>query len=104
MHKTDDAKQARKEALKKLRESRRQTIENASRRMKAQKKIIDAIREQLQEGGRTVPELAEGTGISTSEVMWTIAALKNYGEIAEGEKDGSYFRYQLAGAPAEQDQ
>jgi len=104
MHKTDDAKQARKEALKKLRESRRQTIENASRRMKAQKKIIDAIREHLQEGGRTVPELAEGTGISTSEVMWTIAALKNYGEIAEGEKDGSYFRYQLAGALAEQDQ
>ena len=104
MGKTDDAKQARKEALKKLRESRRQTIENASRRMKAQKKIIDAIREQLQEGGRTVPELAEGTGISTSEVMWTIAALKNYGEIAEGEKDGGYFRYQLAGSPAEQDQ
>ena len=104
MNKIDDAKQARKEALKKLREARRQTIEEASRRMKAQKKVIDAIREQLQEGGRTVPELAEGTGISTSEVMWTIAALKNYGEIAEGEKDGSYFRYQLSGAPAEQDQ
>jgi predicted transcriptional regulator len=104
MNKTDDAKQARKEALKNLRESRRQTIENASRRMKAQKKVIDAIREQLQEGGRTVPELAEGTGISTSEVMWTIAALKNYGEITEGEKDGSYFRYQLVAAPAEQDQ
>jgi hypothetical protein len=27
--------------------------------------------------------------------MWIVATLKKYGEIAEGEKDGGYFRYKL---------
>jgi DNA-binding IclR family transcriptional regulator len=63
--------------------------------VKEQKKAIDAVKEQLKEGAMTVPELAEGAGMSTAEAMWYVAALKKYGEIAEGEKDGSYFRYEL---------
>jgi hypothetical protein len=31
-------------------------------------------------------------------VLWFIATLKKYGEIAEGDKDGGYFRYYLADA------
>lgn len=102
MNKDEEAGSPRKELLMKLREARKQTIESATRRMKEQKKIIAAIKLNLKEGGRTVPELAEGLGITTSETMWYVATLKKYGRITEGEKDGCYFRYELAGAP-EQD-
>jgi hypothetical protein len=98
MSQSEAAKQARKAALKKLREDRRQTIEAAARTMKEQKKALDAIRQQLREADRTVPELAAGAGMSTSEAMWIVATLKKYGEIAEGEKDGGYFRYKLLNA------
>jgi hypothetical protein len=90
-----------KEALKRLREARKLTIERAVRTMKVHRKAIDAVKQQLAEGGKTVPELAEGAGISTADAMWYVATLKKYGVVAEGEKDGSYFRYELAGGAVE---
>jgi hypothetical protein len=40
--------------------------------------------------------VAEGTGMPSCKVLWYIATLKKYGEVLEGEKVGSYFRYSLA--------
>lgn len=91
----------RKEAMKTLREIRRDIIQAAAQRVKNQKREMDAIREALQSGGRTVPELAEQTGMDPSAVLWFVATLKKYGEIVEGEKDGSYFRYELVRSAAE---
>ena len=91
-------KQAKKDALKVLRESRKQTIEEVSRGMKEQKKAMDAIRKALKEGAGTVPELSRATGLETSQTLWIVATLKKYGEIAEGEKDGGFFRYRLPAA------
>jgi hypothetical protein len=90
-----------KEAMKKLREARRDIIESVARRVKDQKEAVDAIRVQLEDGGQTVPELAEHTGMEPSRVLWLVAALKKYGEIVEGEKDGSYFRYESVGYAAD---
>ena len=101
MSSTDDGNSDRKAALKKLRETRKQTIERAARSMKKHRNAIEAVKRQLAEGGKTVPELAEGAGISTADAMWYVATLKKYGVVAEGEKDGSYFRYELAGDAAE---
>jgi|WetSurMetagenome_2_1015567.scaffolds.fasta_scaffold120726_3 hypothetical protein len=84
----------RKEALKKLREARREIIESVARRVKDQKKAVSAIQVQLKEGGQTVPQLAEHTGMESSRVLWLVATLKKYGEIVEGDKDGGYFRYE----------
>jgi DNA-binding transcriptional ArsR family regulator len=96
----------RKEAMKKLREARRGIIEQVARRVKDRKKAMDAIRDRLREGGQTVPELAEQTGMDSSTVLWLVATLKKYGEIVEAEKDGSYFRYEavraLSEAPSEE--
>lgn len=103
MNKADEESgQAEKEALKKLREARKQAIEASTRKMKEQKKIIDALKLELKGGGRTVPELAESLGIASSDAMWYVAALKKYGQIVESEKDGSYFRYELSGALPDQ--
>ena len=91
-------KTEKKEAMKKLRESRKDITKATSARVKENRKAVKAIKEQLRAEARTVPEIAEATGIASAEVLWFIATLKKYGEIAEGDKDGGYFRYYLADA------
>jgi predicted Rossmann fold nucleotide-binding protein DprA/Smf involved in DNA uptake len=88
--------QINKEAMKELRKARSETVRAATRRMKEQRKVVKAIKEQLSDHPGTVPEIAQTTELSTSDVLWYLAALKKYGEIVEAEKDGSYFRYQLS--------
>jgi Fic family protein len=95
-------KNGRKQAIQQLREERREKIASAAARMKEQKRAIKAIKETLKEGGLTVPQISEKTGIEPSEILWTITALRKYGEVAEGQKEGSYFRYKLAEGAAEE--
>jgi hypothetical protein len=93
---------AEKKALKALRERRRMSIQAATRRMRTQKKAIQAIKDQLKNDALTVPQIAVATGAGTAETLWYIAALKKYGQIVEAEKEGSYFKYALAkNQPAE---
>ena len=84
-----------REALKKLREARKSKIVAATDRMKEQKKAMAAITGELQKGEGTVPEIAAATGLNTSSVLWYLATMKKYGQVAEGAADGSYFRYRL---------
>jgi hypothetical protein len=83
------------EALKKLREERKVYIDQAKSLIKGQSASIKKIKEHLNGEGGTIPELAEKTGMSTSEVLWFVMALKKYGQVAEGPKEGDYFKYQL---------
>lgn len=92
-----------KGALKQLKAARKEQIAAATARMKEQRRAVQAIKERLEGLELTVPELAAGTGLPVSEVMWYVATLKKYGEILEGPKAGGYFRYRLgqpAAAPA----
>ena len=63
--------------------------------MKEQRRAVQAIKERLAGAELTVPEIAAATGLPVSEVLWYVATLKKYGEILEGPKAGSYFRYRL---------
>ena len=83
-------------ALKRLREARRETIEKAWQIIKTQNRDIKKIREQLQSGAKTVPEIASAVQMSPSRVLQYVAGLKNYGLLAEGAKDGDYFTYELS--------
>jgi predicted transcriptional regulator len=96
MSEANEEKTAKKEAMKKLRQSRKDIIKATSARVKENRRAIKAIKEQLQDEARTVPEIAVATGLESAEVLWFIATLKKYGEILEGDKDGGYFRYYLA--------
>ena len=90
-------KEVRKDALKALRAQRKEKVAAGSEKVKEQRKALAAIKDQLkQEEGRTVPEVAEATGMPSCKILWYIATLKKYGEVLEGEKVGSYFRYSLA--------
>jgi biotin operon repressor len=98
MSEASEEKTAKRQAMKKLRGSRKDIIKATSARVKENRKAVKAIKEQLQDAARTVPEIAEATGLASAEVLWFIATLKKYGEIVEGDKDGGYFRYYLAEA------
>ncbi len=89
-------KETRKEAMKALRKARKKQIAAASTRIKEQKKAMKAIKEALGLDGATVPAVAEETNMPSTEVFWYLAAMKKYGEVVEGDKDGAYFRYKLA--------
>ena len=98
MSEVSEEKTEIKEEMKKLRRSRKDIIKATSARVKENRKAVKAIKEQLKSEARTVPEIAEATGLASAEVLWFIATLKKYGEIVEGDKDGAYFRYYLAEA------
>jgi hypothetical protein len=49
----------------------------------------------LQDGPRTVPEIAAASGFPTHEVFWHLMAMKKYGDIVEGEERDGYFEYAL---------
>ena len=89
-----------KTALKALRQERAQLIARAKEKIKEQNRIIKTIKGQMTDDGMTIPALAQATGLSTSQTLQFVATLKKYGEIAEGAKDGDYFKYHLAKAKA----
>lgn len=90
----------RLEDLKRLKAARREQITAATGRMKEQRRAVQAIKGRLAGAELTVPELAAATGLPVSEVLWYVATLKKYGEILEGPKAGSYYRYRLGQAAA----
>jgi predicted Rossmann fold nucleotide-binding protein DprA/Smf involved in DNA uptake len=93
MNPDDEITEKKKEAMKKLRNDRREWIAKASAMVKAQKKERKAITAHLENKPATVPEIAEATGIPSDKVLWYLATLKKYGNVIEVEKDGGYFRY-----------
>ena len=46
-------------------------------------------------GPATVPALAAACELPPREVLWHIAAMRKYGELAEDAQDGDYFTYRL---------
>lgn len=90
-----EVKKKRKEAMKQLRSERKKWTVRAAAMVKEQKKILKAIKGQLENQPATVPQISQDTGIPSDRVLWYLATLKKYGEIIEGEKDGGYFRYML---------
>lgn len=90
-----------KAAMKQLRESRKDFIRAAGDRMKAQKKVIQALTRQLENGAQTVPQLAAAIGAGTAETLWYVAALKKYGQVVEAKKEGAYFSYALNAKPGD---
>jgi Fic family protein len=92
-----EQKNTDREALKKLRNARKTSIDRARQAIKEQNRVIKSIKALMTAEGKTIPEIANASQISTSQALWYIMALKKYGLVAEGPKDGNYFKYQLAG-------
>lgn len=84
-----------KDALRRLREARKSWIDRAKDSIKTQSARIKAIRGQIENGPKTVPQIATATGLDTAQVLLYVAGLRKYGAVAEGPKDGEYYTYTL---------
>lgn len=82
--------------LKKLRGKKQEQIQRVQAMVKEQKKILTAVTKTLQQGPKTIPELAASLQLPTEQTLWYVAAMKKYGQILEGDKKGDYFTYCLA--------
>jgi predicted transcriptional regulator len=94
MSKREDAKR-KAEILKRLREKHKDSVTRTQALLKEQKAIRGQIRHAMQDGPKTVPEVAKSTGLATEQVLWHITAMKKYDLVAEAEMSGEYYTYQL---------
>lgn len=53
----------------------------------------NAILKAIADEARTVPEIAEATGLTTTEVMWWVTALRKYGKVQDDGKRDDYVAY-----------
>ena len=63
--------------------------------VKATNKRKAAVKKALKDGPKTVPEVAEATGFDSRDVLWTLTAMRKYGQAVEEGVDGDYPRYTL---------
>ena len=91
-----DQSTTRAAVLKRLREERRESVARTQSRLKEQKRIQRQIRQAIREHPRTVPEVAQLTGLPGYDVLWHITALRKYGEVVETGMSGAYYLYQIA--------
>ncbi len=91
-----NADKTKSQALKALRETRRQWIDQAVAVSKSQKQTIREIEKVLANEPATVPQIAAAVGLPAATILWFVAGMKKYGQIVEAGQDESYFRYALA--------
>lgn len=84
----------RGQLLKRLREEHKETVVRTRTHLKEQKGIWQQICQSTREAPKTVPEIAELTGLPAHEVLWHVAAMKKYDQISETGICGEYYLYQ----------
>jgi diphthamide synthase (EF-2-diphthine--ammonia ligase) len=95
---TKEEAKKRSELLVELRKSHRDRVKEAQTQLKEQQKVRKILKGAIHGEPKTVPQLSEATGIPAHEVLWHVAAMKKYGDIAEAgmDEDYEYYLYQLA--------
>ncbi len=84
-----------KKPIQILRERRGGVPRELIERNRQQAAIRRKLAEVLQSASKTVPELAQETGLPTHEVFWHLMGMKKYGKVAEGKEREGYFEYEL---------
>jgi predicted transcriptional regulator len=85
----------RAEMLKHLREEHKETIAHTQALLKEQQAIRRQISQVMRDVPKTVPEIAEATGLPADQVLWHVTAMKKYDFAVETGMDGEYYQYQL---------
>ena len=94
MNNERQAAQARTQRLKRLREEHSETVARTQELLKAQKALRRQLCQPMRDNPKTIPELAEATGIPAGEVLWHITAMKKYDLVEEVGMCGEYYLYQ----------
>lgn len=86
-----------REELKVFRERMGGVTQERKDWQKEQRDYAKAIATALEKGPRTVPEIAQASGLPSHKILWHVMAMKKYGKIAEADRAGDYYRYELRG-------
>jgi len=88
---------ARTQMFVELRKRHGASAARAQELLKKQQAARRLLHAALQQGPRSVPQLASQCGIPAHEVLWHIASMKKYGLVEEMglEETGAYFLYGL---------
>ncbi len=86
------ARPAYAEQLKVLKERRGKNVQ-AAEKLKEQARIQQAVLKAIADEARTVPEIAEVTGLPAEQVFWWITALRKYNKVQDEKKRGDYMSY-----------
>ncbi len=83
--------------LVELRKKHAEAVKGTQELLKAQQAVRRTLQRALQDEPRTVPQLAEATGLAAHEVLWHVAAMKKYGLVEEAGMDDAeeYYLYCL---------
>jgi len=71
--------------------------DNVKQNLKEFARLKKLIKNALKEGPKTIPQIAETTGLKDYTVTYYLMTLRKYGEVETGEIDDmdEYFFYQL---------
>ena len=83
-------------ALKRVREERKESLEEAMAKAKANDHVRKKVMNAMKAGAGTVPEIAGASGIASHEVLWHVTAMKKYDQVLEEGQESGYYRYRLA--------
>jgi hypothetical protein len=89
----EEAKE-RGQLLKQLRKEHEDSVKRTQTLLKEQKAIQRQICQSTRDAAKTVPEIAELTGLPAYEVLWHVAAMKKYDRMKETGICGEYYLYQ----------
>jgi hypothetical protein len=91
-----EAAKKRMEVLKGLREKHADTVARTQALLKEQQAFRKQLRQTMKGGPKTVPEMAEESGLPADQVLWHVTAMKKYDLVVETGMDGEFYQYQLA--------
>jgi hypothetical protein len=89
---------ARAQLLKRLRSEHEVSVKRTQTLLKEQKVTQRQICQSTREAPKTIPEIAELTGLPTHVVLWHVAAMKKYDRVRETGICGEYYLYQAVEA------
>jgi len=88
----------RTEMLAGLRNQYRERVKQAQALLKAQQTARKILSRVMQGEPKSIPQLAEASGLPAHEILWHVAAMKKYDEVVETgmDEDSVYYLYKLA--------
>lgn len=81
--------------LKQLREQHAEGVQATQALLKAQNETRKALKQAMKDAARTIPEIAEATGLPAHEILWHVTAMKKYDLVKEEGLSGAYYLYRL---------
>ncbi len=91
-----EASKQRMAVLKRLREERKDTVEQTQGWLKEQQAFRRKLQAVMKDGPKTIPEIAALADLPADQVLYHVMSMKKYDLVREVGKNAEYYQYALA--------